>query len=405
MFGQSLSQAPFRKFMVVNVFKAFGMQFLKIGFGWMLYQQTQSAGWLGLQAMAMGVSQIFFMPVGGALSDRYGRVSLKISGTVGVMLIALTTAGLVYSGWIEAWHYLALTVLLSFFGAVSLPAEKALLPRLTSPDYLANGLAINAISFEITRSIAPALAGIILAAWGGPTCMTMTFLLMIPLVLYFRGLPVVYNSVSGPTESIFKTWVSGITFIRERAHMSLQFALLLIAGMLMAVSHMMPAIASERFGNNPAAYGQMMSSFGAGACLGAVWLASLNNQNLRPFRAVPALFVMILLVWGLTLSSTLSVLLVLMCGYGYCFMYSVLRLETTLSLEAGEVHRGRVVSLTFLALSLPISLCSLLSGVMAGHLGLNGALRVICAAALIGLTLISIIIVKLKKEKHYAETH
>ena len=76
------------------------------------------------------------------------------SSSLGVIMLCLTLAALLIFDWIAAWHFIAISLRLSLCSGIAVPAEKALLPRLTRPEFLANRLAINTIAYELTRSVA-----------------------------------------------------------------------------------------------------------------------------------------------------------------------------------------------------------------------------------------------------------
>ena len=75
-------------------------------------------------------------------------------------------AGIVLTGNLEAWHIFAFIFLMGLAWVVSDPARMSLIPNIVPRENLVNAFALNSMAFSVTRLVAPALGGVLIAITG-----------------------------------------------------------------------------------------------------------------------------------------------------------------------------------------------------------------------------------------------
>jgi MFS family permease len=160
---------------------------------------AQTSGKLDDQGV-LGVCQqapIFFLGLmGGLAADRFNRRTLLVVTQVlaafvasGIALVSMTK----FENPRTAIHWLFfLGALHGTVMAFNFPAWQVLTPRLVPKDQLAKAITLNGIQFNLTRVIGPAIAGLVLARWGG------TPLLWFNAVSFFLMACVVMTTPNAP---------------------------------------------------------------------------------------------------------------------------------------------------------------------------------------------------------------
>jgi predicted MFS family arabinose efflux permease len=143
-----------------------GLWMQRIAAGWVMWEMTESATWLGLVAFADLFPVMVVSPIAGTMADRIDRLWIAKVTQVLAMLQAIALAWLTLSGGLTPY---TLMILVLFSGAVMSfwqPARMSLIPNLVRREDLASAVAINSVLFNCARFIGPAIAGWVIVAWG-----------------------------------------------------------------------------------------------------------------------------------------------------------------------------------------------------------------------------------------------
>ena len=92
------------------------------------------------------------------------QVMLAAQLFMGAVSVLLTVAA--WAGWLGPWSLLCFTFLLGLGSALHLPSWQASMRDLVPRDDLPAAITLNSMSFNLMRSVGPALGGIIVASFG-----------------------------------------------------------------------------------------------------------------------------------------------------------------------------------------------------------------------------------------------
>ncbi|HWI52259.1 MAG TPA: MFS transporter [Symbiobacteriaceae bacterium] len=138
--------------------------------GWLVYEISGSAAWLGAIGFVRAFPMIFLSLFGGAVADRFPKKRiLYITQTVqllsAVILGVLTSLHIV-----QVWHVIALSTLSAVAQAFDNPARQALVPSLVEREDLHAAISLNAIAFNGAAVFGPSLTGVLVPAVGLAGC-------------------------------------------------------------------------------------------------------------------------------------------------------------------------------------------------------------------------------------------
>src|SRR5207245_10200367 len=104
--------------------------------------------------------------VGGVLSDRFAKRKVLLVSQTAMQLQAFVLSALVWSGRVEYWHVVVLAAIYGLGRAIAIPARQSYITDLVGRSDLANAVALNSVIMNGARIVGPAVAGLLIAAFG-----------------------------------------------------------------------------------------------------------------------------------------------------------------------------------------------------------------------------------------------
>jgi MFS family permease len=356
------------------------MQTIAVPF--VLFELTRSTTWLGVGAFMAFFPALMIGPLAGSLADRFPRKYILLATQTALMVMAfglwgVWTAGLATPG--------VIIIILFFSGlatGVNIAAWQSFVPQLVPPRQLLDAVRLNSMQFVAARAFGPALAGLVLEAWGAGACFLLnavTYVLVLGALFAIHPRTVVRDEAAGRVLEHFReAW----RYVRARR--ALFFPVVIITAVSFfasSVVQLAPALAKE-FSVGRGAYGLLVAMFGGGAILGSVVVGGWGN---RARRSVVALFGILLLVAGqilLAVAPTYALGLSGMFTMGAAYLLIATAMNTSIQGRVDERHRGRAMSIYLMGLLAGVPLGALLQGKLASIVGLRET--VFGAAVLLG---------------------
>ena len=84
--------------------------------GWLAYELTDSATFLGAVSLANGLPSLLLVLPAGVIADRWNRQRILLISQFVMMLNAIALTALVATGWVQPWHLL----ITEFVGATAM---------------------------------------------------------------------------------------------------------------------------------------------------------------------------------------------------------------------------------------------------------------------------------------------
>jgi len=254
-----------------------GDQFHFVALAWLTLQLTGSGLALGSVLMVAAIPRAVFMLLGGALSDRWSPRSLMLySNAIRAVLVA-TIAVLVLTGQIQLWQLYVMAAMFGVVDALFYPAINTILPMLVDEPTLAPANALMQGSQQFAQLVGPALAGfaVALVQTGPVFVFDAASFAVATLALFFvlgGRRPPSATEGGEPRVSLLSTIAAGFRYawgdpaVRSLILLTAAFNFAFNGPLLVGI----PYLANHRLGGGSAAFGVMLSAFGAGALLGAL---------------------------------------------------------------------------------------------------------------------------------------
>ena len=373
---RTLRYRNYRLFFAGQCISLIGTWMQQIALSWLVYRLTHSVFLLGMVGFVGQFPTFLFAPFAGVLSDRWNRHHILIFTQSMSMLLAITLAILVLTGAIAVWHILLLTLFLGCVNALDIPTRQSfVIYMIDKREDLGNAIALNSAMFNGARFLGPSVAGLLIAAVGEGICFLLnglSYLAVIAALLAMKLSPVHSESMKTNMLHDFKEGLAYTFGSQPIRSILLLLALTSFMGVPYAV--LMPAFARDILHGGPHTLGFLMSATGAGALLGAVYLASRRSiiglGKIIPITA--GIFGMGLIGFSLSRILWLSLLLMFIAGFGV--MVQVASSNTLLQTIVDDKMRGRVMSFFAVSFMGMAPFGSLLAGSLAGMMGVANTL-------------------------------
>ena len=163
---ESLALRDYRLLWLGQISTSMGQWMDQTARSWLIYQMTGSPLQLGLVSATRGIPLLAFGVVAGVVADRYGRKPQLIISQVVNAILNIILATLVLTGKIEVWQVYVTGFFSGTVQAFQQPARQALINDLVGEKYLLNAIALNSAAFNLSRSVGPALCGVLIQYLG-----------------------------------------------------------------------------------------------------------------------------------------------------------------------------------------------------------------------------------------------
>jgi MFS family permease len=361
---QPLRVRNFRLLWLGESVSLLGDQFHFVALAWLTLQLTGSGLALGTVLMAASIPRAVFMLVGGALSDRLSPRDLMLaSNAARAMLVSIIT-GLVLFDAIQLWHLYVLAVIFGLVDAFFHPALMTIVPTLVGKDRLEAGNALLRGTAQLSVLIGPAPAGLLISAVGLTAAFSLdaaTFVFATVALWLMKDGTRRLSPVSQeggladdqPTrpkdlmasirEGLRYTWSDPV----------IRAILLIVAAVDFSFvgpfNVGLASLADHRFVGGAAAFGTMLSMWGAGALLGTIIAGSVGQPRHRGklLLGIAAALGIGLSLLGVVPNVGLASVVIGAMGIGSGFVNVVML--AWLQTRTNPQMLGRVMSLVMLA--------------------------------------------------------
>jgi MFS family permease len=383
---RSLQHRNYRLFFGGQSISLIGTWMQRIALPWLVYQMTGSEVLLGIVGFAAQIPSFLLAPVAGVLIDRWSRYRVLIVTQVISMIQAGILAWLSLTGSLEIWHIVTLSLILGCINAFDMPARHSfVIDMVENKDDMGNAIALNSLMFNGARLIGPSVAGIVLATTGEGVCFLINALSYIFIIISLLAMHIPANNEKKKETHIFSELKEGLAYAFGFPPIK---SIILLLGLvsLMGASYqvLMPVYAKDILHGDSHTFGFLMGAAGAGALLGAVYLAS-RESVMKLGRLIPAATALLsagLVAMAFNTSFLLSMFLMFFTGLG--MMAQTAASNTIIQTITDDDKRGRVMSLYTMALMGTAPFGSLLAGWMAKLLGTPWTIFIGGAVCLIG---------------------
>ena len=317
-----------------------------VGAAWMMASISQSENMVALVQASTTLPLMLFSLLSGAIADNYDRRRVMLTAQVFMFCVSVLLTLFAYFDLITPWLLLLFTFLLGSGVALNNPSWQASVGDMVPREDLPGAVSLNSVGFNITRSVGPAIGGMIVAVAGAAAAFAANALSYFTLIFaLYRWKPELPKRTL-PREALGRAIGAGLRYVA----MSPNIGKVLFRGFVFgltasAVLALLPVVARDLVGGGALTYGVMLGAFGAGAIAGA-----LANSRLREalssediVRCAFAGFALSSAIIGISSYAVLTSLALLVAGA--CWVLALSLFNTVVQLSTPRWVVGRALSL------------------------------------------------------------
>ncbi len=325
----------------------------------------------------------------GALTDIIDARRMLIGAQIAVTAISVVFAAVVTMHWATPAVLLATAFCLGGTGALAAPAWLVITPMLVPKQDLDSAIAINNTSYNVSRALGPAIAGLGIAtvSIGLPFwCFCAGNGAVLAALLWWRAPRRTRETL--PAERLFSALRTGLRYARNNRDIDATL-IRAVAFFPFASAYwaLLPLVARTQMGNGPAVYGVLLGLIGVGSILGSFALnglkARLGPDRLATLGTLGT--ILALGVYGAAREPAIAGLASLIAGASWITMMTTLFVSAQVALP--EWVRGRGLAIFLTAFFGAMTLGSAVWGKVASIEGVPMALFLAAAGAAIGMAL------------------
>jgi MFS family permease len=388
----ALQERNFRLYFYAQLISLAGTYLQSTAQGWLVFQLTGSAFWVGLVAALVFFPTFLLVLFGGAIVDRLDRRSILYFTQAAAMLLAFILGLLTITHHIDLLEVNILALCLGIVNALDTPARSAFIPEMISDRAnLASAISLNSGMATAAQAIGPAIAGILIALIGVGSTFFINGLTFIAVLcaLYAMNvqLRVVEEKVKEHPVAMVKTGLQYLFSNRDLVFLTIVAGVMAIFGR--AYSAILPVIAVQVYKGGSETLGYLLSAFGSGAAVGAITLSILAKKISTKVWIIGGniLAGLALIFFAFTSSLPWGFLFIFLAGLAFVVELSVM--ITIIQKVVPDAVRGRALSVFYFVYFGGYSLGSFAVGWAAEKIGSSQAVGVSgCGALLVGIILI-----------------
>lgn len=312
--------------------------------GWVVYSLTESPFLLGLVSFIALIPVLPVSLLSGVISDRLPRRNLILVTEVILMIQALVMAVLIWSGVIQVWHILVLSLVLGVAAAFEQPARLAFIMDVVGKEDLSNAVALNSSAYNAARIVGPAIAGLLIASVGVAICFLINGLSYLVVILALLAIKVYPRVKSSEPVKIVGGLADGFRYMMgDLTIRGLLFIVAISSFMTLPYIALMPAFANDKLNSGSEGLGFLLTAVGLGAIFGAIMVANLHSGKRGSWLAIANIIgPVFLILFSLSQSLPIALALVVLVGSSNAVRQTLA--NSLLQLNSLEDYHGRVMS-------------------------------------------------------------
>lgn len=269
----------FRAVWLASMSSNLGALVQAVGASWLMTQLTASPQMVALVQASTALPIMLFSLPSGAVADNLDRRLVMLSAQGFMLVVSLALALSAWAGVLTPWALLAFTFAVGCGTALNNPAWQASVGDMVPREALPSAVALNAMGFNIARSVGPAAGGAIVAvagAAGAFAANVLSYAALIAVLWRWRPEP---RPRTLPRERIPLAMADGLRYVAMSPRVGVVLLRAAVFGAAAgAVPALMPLVARDLVSGGPLTYGVLLGAFGLGAVGGALSSGRLRRR-------------------------------------------------------------------------------------------------------------------------------
>ena len=344
--GDGTSVAAVRLLVAMSFVSYVGTWTERVALGWLAWTLTGSTFWTGFVSMSVLLPSALLGPVVAVYAERWDARRAMMATNAAFMGVSLLLFGLVASGAITLPLLALLALAIGVIGAALHPVRLTLIPAVAPRHYLSRAVALSAMSFNASRVVGPAVAGLLITTVGLSWTFLVNALSYLPYIALLALIPMRARIAPAVKSTLWQGLAEGLQ--HALAHPLIRWSLFLAATnslLVRSIVENMPAVVGGLLDGNERDLSWMTSAAGLGSVLAALllgWLKRDSGQMRRMLRLVPVASAALCLAMsaGLPFGGLVGIA----AGLGFVATLVGIGSQIIIQMEVADTHRARVLT-------------------------------------------------------------
>lgn len=363
----------FRAIWTANMLSNMGSMVQSVAAAWLMTRLTDAHWLVALVQASTTLPILLFGVFAGAIADNFDRRRVMLTAQIGMLIVSGVLAFVTWQKAITPFGLLALVLLVGVGTALNGPAWQASVRAQVGRADLPHAISLNTISFNLARSVGPALGGLLISIWDISLAFAINALSYgILIAVLLRWKPEVAPPARTP---MLRGIADGIRFCVTTP--SLRNVLLrgAIVGVgVAAYQALLPVIVQERLHGNEVGFGSLLGAFGVGSILFALPVSKARRRFGSERVIGMGIFAFALATLMLAFSHSLlpAVPAALLAGAGWVVVMTTL--NVAMQVRSPDAILGRCLSIYQAVTFGGMAVGAVLWGTVSDWLGLQATL-------------------------------
>ena len=343
----ALSNKAFLLYFISNTFALLGLWIQKIGVGWLTWEITGSTFWTSFVTLALMAPAGIIGPLFAVYAENWNMRTASIILKILMLLVGAIIWFLQYLDLHTLFSLAFLSIVQGLLSACYHPVRLVFVSVVVPRNLISSAVGLNSASFNGSRVIGPAFAGVSIALFSLESTFLIAVLAYIPLIPVLMYMPLRKREKSSDNNDKFlKRFIEGgkvalNTPIIVKGLFIVFISAFFVRGML----EIQPTIAGEILNQGSLGLSLITATAGLGALSASIWIGLRKNNNIKMETKL-----VLMLILGLIMSSIIGcisdmyLMALAFIIVGFSTTVVGIGTQTIIQMEVEDLYRARVLT-------------------------------------------------------------
>lgn len=343
----ALSNKAFLLYFISNTFALLGLWIQKIGVGWLTWEITGSTFWTSFVTLALMAPAGIIGPLFAVYAENWNMRTASIILKILMLLVGAIIWFLQFLDLHTLFSLAFLSIVQGLLSACYHPVRLVFVSVVVPRNLISSAVGLNSASFNGSRVIGPAFAGVSIALFSLESTFLMAVLAYIPLIPVLMYMPLRKREKSSDNNDKFlKRFIEGgkvalNTPIIVKGLFIVFISAFFVRGML----EIQPTIAGEILNQGSLGLSLITATAGLGALSASIWIGLRKNNNIKMETKL-----VLMLILGLIMSSIIGcisdmyLMALAFIIVGFSTTVVGIGTQTIIQMEVEDLYRARVLT-------------------------------------------------------------
>ena len=343
----ALSNKAFLLYFISNTFALLGLWIQKIGVGWLTWEITGSTFWTSFVTLALMAPAGIIGPLFAVYAENWNMRTASIILKILMLLVGVIIWFLQFLDLHTLFSLAFLSIVQGLLSACYHPVRLVFVSIVVPRNLISSAVGLNSASFNGSRVIGPAFAGVSIALFSLESTFLIAVLAYIPLIPVLMYMPLRKREKSSDNnDKFFKRFIEGgkvalNTPIIVKGLFIVFISAFFVRGML----EIQPTIAGEILIQGSLGLSLITATAGLGALSASIWIGLRKNNNIKMETKL-----VLMLILGLIMSSIIGcisdmyLMALAFIIVGFSTTVVGIGTQTIIQMEVEDLYRARVLT-------------------------------------------------------------